>query len=275
MLKKRFIPKLLGLLGVGSVLLWLFCPMLVTAQSGTPLENFIRRTLPRRAPEAGQNTLLPAPESEQEPFSLYPPIIIDPGHGGEDTGGQSSNGLQEKEVTLRIAQQLAQQMANILPFTPLLTRTSDIALTATERASFANSKQGVLFISLHTGSTGAGSSPVHRVYVYGGSGKESGLAEGTPALVQWEQSQLQHQQASLRLAKKMREALQNTLGEAVHLHQDIPLLPLEGLQMPAILIEIGHLIPEEAAKRLADPLYQNQIAQGIMEGIRWYIASPL
>lgn len=275
MLKKLFIPKLLGLLGVGGVLLWLLCPMLATAQSGTPLENFIRRTLPRRSPEAGQNTSLPIPESDQETFSLYPPIIIDPGHGGEDTGGQSSNGLQEKEVTLRIAQQLAQQMANILPFTPLLTRTSDIALSATERASFANSKQGVLFISLHTGSPGAGSPPVHRIYVHGGSGEKFGPAEGTPSLVQWDQTQFRYQQASLQLAKKMREALQNTLGEAVHLYQNIPLLPLESLQMPAILIEIGHLIPEEAAKRLADPVYQNQIAQGIMEGIRWYIASPL
>jgi N-acetylmuramoyl-L-alanine amidase len=265
---------ILSLVNIGLMLGVIALPIMVSAQSGTPLENFLRRTLPLRPADPGKTGVPLFPEALEQAFpSSYPVLIIDPGHGGTESGGKGVSGLQEKEVTLRLAQQIAEQMRGILPLTPRLTRETDTLLTAEQRVSFANSQQGILFISLHTGGAVTASAPVHRVYVYGLPGEQRDGSGAPPlGLVPWNQAHYPYHYASLQLGEKVRTALAQTLGETVYLQADMPLLLLEGLQMPAILIEIGQLAPAEAEKRLADPIYGSQITQGIIEGIRQYTA---
>src|SRR5207249_185236 len=77
-------------------------------------------------------------------------IVIDPGHGGTDSG-ISTTGALEKDLTLAIARKLRPILQSRLGATVLLTRDSDVPLNSEGRAAVANNNQADLFISLHIG----------------------------------------------------------------------------------------------------------------------------
>lgn len=81
-------------------------------------------------------------------------IIIDPGHGGSQTGAvgeyEGTLGLVEKNVTLAISMKLVAELKKLMPGVNIIpTRTSDITQTVTEKAQFANDNHGDLFVSIH------------------------------------------------------------------------------------------------------------------------------
>ncbi len=77
-------------------------------------------------------------------------IVIDPGHGGEDSGAVSRNGLIEKNVTLDIADRLKKLLEKEKEFTVILTRDKDELVPLEKRAQIANQNKADLFISIHT-----------------------------------------------------------------------------------------------------------------------------
>ena len=77
-------------------------------------------------------------------------IVIDPGHGGEDSGAVGRNGLIEKNVTLDIADKLKKLLEKEKEFTVILTRDKDELVPLERRAQIANRNKADLFISIHT-----------------------------------------------------------------------------------------------------------------------------
>src|SRR5262249_2750659 len=81
-------------------------------------------------------------------------IVIDPGHGGHDTGTIGSGGLREKDLVLDVARRLRDYIAKNYPdIEVLLTRDSDRFIALEERTAIANSKRADLFISIHANSS--------------------------------------------------------------------------------------------------------------------------
>jgi len=80
-------------------------------------------------------------------------VIVDPGHGGQDTGGRGSGGVFEKELTLTLARNLAQVLEDIGRIRPVLTRTDDYTISLDDRAGMANHHGGDLLVSLHLGNS--------------------------------------------------------------------------------------------------------------------------
>lgn len=81
-------------------------------------------------------------------------IIIDPGHGGDETGAiadyQGTLGTVEKNLTLAISMKLVDYLKNQLPGVNIIpTRTKDTTMTVREKAKFANDNHGDLFVSIH------------------------------------------------------------------------------------------------------------------------------
>jgi N-acetylmuramoyl-L-alanine amidase len=77
-------------------------------------------------------------------------IVIDPGHGGHDTGTISSGGLREKDLVLDVARRLRAYIKRKYPdIQVLLTRDSDRFIALEERTAIANSRRADLFISIH------------------------------------------------------------------------------------------------------------------------------
>lgn len=80
----------------------------------------------------------------------YHTVIVDPGHGGRDSGAIGPTGLKEKDVVLDIGRRLADLLRNKLSMKVILTRSSDRFVPLNERARIALRNEGTLFVSIHT-----------------------------------------------------------------------------------------------------------------------------
>ncbi|GAI08699.1 unnamed protein product, partial [marine sediment metagenome] len=105
-------------------------------------ESAITETLPAKPEEK------PAPGPEITGKRV---VIIDPGHGGKDPGAIGPTGLKEKEVTLGIALYL-EKLLKGAGISTYLTRSKDEFVYLENRTSFANRKNGFIFVSLHANS---------------------------------------------------------------------------------------------------------------------------
>lgn len=85
------------------------------------------------------------------PSATKKKIIIDPGHGGHDTGA-SQQGIHESEIALAISSQLKSRLEK-MGYEVLLTRTKDEWISLEKRAALANASRGDLFLSIHINSS--------------------------------------------------------------------------------------------------------------------------
>lgn len=76
-------------------------------------------------------------------------IVLDPGHGGADTGVSSPDGVTEKDLVLEIARELRSHLASSLDARVVLTRTDDADVALENRTAVANQRRADLFLSLH------------------------------------------------------------------------------------------------------------------------------
>ncbi len=75
-------------------------------------------------------------------------VVIDAGHGGDDNGAVSNDGIKEKDITLAIARKIAESNSNS-HIQILLSRKDDYPLSVKDRVEFAKSNGADMFISLH------------------------------------------------------------------------------------------------------------------------------
>jgi N-acetylmuramoyl-L-alanine amidase len=202
-----------------------------------------------------------------------PVIAIDPGHGGTDEGAKGPNNRLEKTVTLNLAHLLAQQLK--AQYRVVLTRNGDYGLDHSSRTAVANHAKAEIFITLHTGSSFIHNINGAAVYFYQPF-QESALKteihttkplqDGNPA-INWAMIQTKYRITSEKLARQIKTRL-STLWQAQDVKiQGMPLLVLEGADMPAVAIEIGNLANPTAEKALGDPEFLSRIAKAISSGI--------
>lgn len=80
-------------------------------------------------------------------------IFLDPGHGGNDTGG-TGNGLLEKNLVLDIAERIQRQLTAYSDAEVQLSRESDVFLSLSERTTIANNWGADIFVSIHVNAGG-------------------------------------------------------------------------------------------------------------------------
>ncbi len=107
-------------------------------------------------------------------------IVLDPGHGGADTGVSSPSGVTEKDLVLAIAQELRSHLANSLGARVVLTRTEDTDVALETRTAVANQRRADLFLSLHVSPDSAWAS---------GDGFQAYVLDPPPALFETEEGE--------------------------------------------------------------------------------------
>jgi len=123
---------------------------LVLELAATERENFLRKiALDQRFAHAQ-----PPPSREQQPSSgdARPLVVLDPGHGGIDTGTKGPNGQTEKDIVLDFAKRLKEKIETAGKYRVLLTRSEDSFVPLAERVRFAREAGAALFISIHADS---------------------------------------------------------------------------------------------------------------------------
>ncbi|HEY7601194.1 MAG TPA: N-acetylmuramoyl-L-alanine amidase [Methylomirabilota bacterium] len=213
-------------------------------------------------------------------------IVLDPGHGGNDSGARASQGIWEKEVTLEIARELRSQL-QAEKYVVVLTRERDTFVSLRQRAQMANAERSDLFVSIHVNSVP--SRDCHAVETYflgqaddpraeqlaGRENRDSGytladfrrLLEGVYTSVR--------QAESRKLAHAVQHELVAVLGDMNPAIRDkgvrsAPFLVLVATESPGILAEVSCLSNEDEAARLADAAYRQRIARALFLGIHAY-----
>jgi len=123
---------------------------LVLELAATERENFLRKiALDQRFAHTQ-----PPPSREQQPSSgdARPLVVLDPGHGGIDTGTKGPNGQTEKDIVLDFAKRLEEKIETAGKYRVLLTRSEDSFVPLAERVRFAREAGAALFISIHADS---------------------------------------------------------------------------------------------------------------------------
>ena len=117
----------------------------------TDRENFLRKVaLDQRFAHA--QTPPPLREQQSSSGDARPIIVLDPGHGGIDTGTKGSNGEMEKDIVLDFAKRLKEKIETAGKYRVLLTRSDDAFVPLAERVRFAREADASLFISIHADS---------------------------------------------------------------------------------------------------------------------------
>jgi len=213
-------------------------------------------------------------------------IVLDPGHGGNDSGARAAQGLWEKEITLAVAQELRAFLQRAT-YEVAMTRSGDASVSLRQRAQLANAEAADLFVSIHVNSVP--SSDCHAVETYylgqaddsraeqlaGKENRDSGyhlgdlrrLLEGVYANVR--------QAESRKLAHAVQQELVSVLGNTNPAIRDkgvrsAPFLVLVATESPGILAEVSCLSNDEEAGRLADRAYRQRIARALFLGIHAY-----
>lgn len=218
-------------------------------------------------------------------------IVLDPGHGGRDKGAPGAiPGVYEKDITLAIALKLQKKLKESLGCEVILTRTTDKYLSLEERTAIANTKNGDLFISIHTNSAPhPGAYGIETYFLNLATdddavmvaARENATSRKTISDLQSILTELMKNAKiteSSRLASMVQE---NIVGHLSEKYTNIrgkgvkqaPFYVLLGAQMPSVLVETSFISNERECKRLTSPEYQSHLSDAIAKGITRYVQS--
>jgi len=204
----------------------------------------------------------PAPSTQPPPAQPQPPsiatpkplVMIDPAHGGSESGAVLNPLILEKDVTLALARRLRLDLGT-RGFTAELVRDSDVNLSTDDRAAKANAAHPVLYVCLHATSETGGL----RVYTAMlGEGKD-----GHGPFADWETAQFPSLAASRAAQQEITTAIQKSGISARAL--PAPLRPLNNVISPAVAIELG---PSKAdVSQLVSADYLQTVSAALANGI--------
>lgn len=205
-----------------------------------------------------------------EPFdpAEHRRIVIDPGHGGRNTGTRSAGGNLEKTYTLDWALRL-QPLLETNGWRVLLTRTNDSDLTLAQRVEFADAVDADLFLSLHFNASGGGTYQVGlETYCLTPRGMPSSLTRGFDDDPGVEYPNNAFDLENIQLAARLHRALlQVNGGEDRGIRRARFMGVLRGQNRPAVLLEGGFLSNPAEAARIADPDYRQELAEAVAAGL--------
>jgi len=216
-------------------------------------------------------------------------IVIDPGHGGHDTGTIGPTGLMEKDLCLDVALRLGKIIDQRLPGADVVyTRSDDTFVPLEERTNIANQAKADLFISIHANSsrdTGARGIETYYLNLKGTSeamevaARENATAqEGVHDLESLVKriAQTEKIDESKEFATDIQESLSNRIQKTSKSVRDrgvrkAPFVVLIGADMPSILTEISFLSNPADEKLLKQPEQRQRVAEGLYQGISSYL----
>lgn len=241
-----------------------------------------------------------SPSPPRLPRAALPPretegvrtIVLDPGHGGNEIGATGASGVEEKELTLILAQSLKASLERRLPVRVILTRSEDAYLPLETRAAIANQNKADLFVSLHLNSVARTGTRAHGAETYFLSMQASDARAAEAAelenrsgragggddplhdlqLILWDLAQSHHLAESQRVASLIQEELNGALDLANRGVKQAPFQVLMGAAMPAVLVELGFLSNPEEERRLLDAGYRAELTAALVRAVGRYKA---
>jgi N-acetylmuramoyl-L-alanine amidase len=218
-----------------------------------------------------------------------PLIVLDPGHGGIDSGALASGGLQEKNLTLAFAKLLRKELEDTGVARVLLTREDDKFIPLRERTQFARAKGAALFISIHADSYSDRQRSPSGATVYTLSEKASDQEaaayaerenradeiagiERPPesnevADILFDLMQRETKSFSLIYARLLTHELKETAGLNQNPHRSAGFIVLRAPDVPAALFEMGYLSNPHDVAHMQDEAWRQRTAKAAVRAV--------
>ena len=216
-------------------------------------------------------------------------IVIDPGHGGSDSGAVG-NGLKEKNVVLATSKKLGALLTK-RGYKVLYTRSTDVFINLRSRTAFAAKRNADMFISIHANaapntSSALKMSGVETFFLSPARSERSKNAAALENRGDLEDMNTFSKQTFLNFLNREKIISSNKLAIDIQSYmlssvkksfssrdggvREAPFWVLVGATMPAVLVEMGYITHPQEGKNLGKSAYQDRIAQGIANGVDAY-----
>jgi N-acetylmuramoyl-L-alanine amidase len=215
-------------------------------------------------------------------------IVIDPGHGGHDTGTIGPNGVLEKDVVLDVGKRLGKLLEARLGADVVYTRQDDSFIPLETRTAIANQEQADLFVSIHANSSDDPSARGVETYYMNFTTNRDALevAARENAVSDKSIHELQDLVKKIAMKEKIDESREFAGDVQRALHSGLaikspairdrgvkkaPFIVLIGANMPSILAEISFVSNPTDAHKLDTAEYRQRIAESLYRGVSKYV----
>lgn len=232
----------------------------------------------------------PGPQESDRGDAAPLTIVLDPGHGGHDTGAIGPSGLMEKDVVLDLALRLRRLLQQRLGVRVLMTRTEDVFVSLAERSVFANRVKADFLVSLHVNAAnkrGAGgfetfyftrepsdndarASTQRENLVIENNGSTGKDLESLLKTTLADMAVTRDMKESSNLAERILAALEKILRVENRGVKSGPFYVLATAAMPAVLVESAFITNPREERKLQREEYREQIARALFDGIAAY-----
>ncbi len=216
-------------------------------------------------------------------------IMLDPGHGGQDPGAISKNGHYEKDLTLKMARELRDELKKE-GYKVLLTRDSDIFIPLRGRIKKAHEANADLFISIHADSAknkSARGLSVYTISEKASDAEAAALAERenkADIILGMDLGEYQPEVGNILIDFAKKHTMEQSAIYADHVVSEmkkrVTLVPnahrfagfvvLKSANIPSVLVELGYLSNKSEEKQLQKKAYRKKLAEALTRAIKIY-----
>ena len=226
-----------------------------------------------------------------------PVVVIDPGHGGIDTGTRAPDGLEEKVIVLDFAMLLRDKIEKTGKYRVVLTRSDDTFVPLNERVRIARSHQAQLFISIHCDALAKGEGEAQGATIYTVSDKASDseaakLAEKENkadviagvdlsseaediADILYDLAQRETKAFSVHFARTLAGQLKVSARLHKHPLKSAGFIVLRAPDVPSVLVELGYVSNEQDFKQLTSDAWRSKVGDSIVQAVHTFFATRL
>jgi len=212
-------------------------------------------------------------------------IIIDAGHGGDDSGTRNESGIMEKDITLDISLALGELLEDN-GFDVIYTRNDDVTLPLPHRLAIANSAGGDLLISIHVNNSKNENAKGLEVFFLNSTSSdeetnELAIRENEGYKIETFDPIVSNIMKDLNntrlimLGKELAEHVYISAEKSITTNRGVKQAPfyiLSGAKMPGVLVEVGFLSNREESLLLEEQEYREYLAGIICDGIKRFIS---
>jgi N-acetylmuramoyl-L-alanine amidase len=235
-----------------------------------------------------------APKANGDPRPL---IVVDPGHGGIDSGTKSSAGQDEKDVVLAFGMMLRDRLEKSGKYRVAMTRSDDTFIPLNERVRFARAHKAALFVSIHADSiprsegqaTGAS---VYTLSDHASDAEAASLADAENksdviagvdlsaepddvANILIDLAQRETKVFSVQFARTLLGEMKATTRLHMHPLKSAGFIVLKAPDVPSVLVELGYMSTKDDMTNLMSPAWRSRTADSLAQAVDTFFAPRL
>ena len=266
---------------------------LVLDLSATDRDSFLRNiTMQDRSLRLSSKTSLsPAPEVTADPRPL---IVVDPGHGGIDSGTKSGSGQDEKDIVLAFGLILRDKLVKTGKYRVEMTRSDDTFIPLDERVRFARANKASLFVSIHADSIPrsegqAEGASVYTLSPHASDAEAARLAEAENksdviagvdlstesndvANILIDLAQRETKAFSLQFARDLVGEFKATTRLHVRPLKSAGFIVLKAPDVPSVLVELGYMSTKDDLVHLMSTEWRSRTADSVVHAVDTFFA---